>query len=201
MKRPPEAYRGPRLFEAGMGHVIIARFKAGGLTEAGLFLVDAWCLGVKDADFLRLDVYEYENDLLEQVFSAEEGGAQKKEPACARKLVEEAVAYARSLGLEPHPDYRRAARVFGGIQGQDCAETFVFGKDGRPFYFQGPHDRPEDVLQRLLVLQHRLGPDKFHYVITPDVGDYIVNCGYGELLDRARTVSRGAEDAESSLSK
>ena len=36
------------LFTAGVGWVIVARFKSGGRrVEAGIFLVDVFCLGVK----------------------------------------------------------------------------------------------------------------------------------------------------------
>jgi hypothetical protein len=47
-------------------------------------------------------------------------------------LVEGAVDYARSLGLEPHPDYRLGARVFGGIASEECTRTFVFGEQEGP---------------------------------------------------------------------
>jgi hypothetical protein len=51
-KRPPEAFRSSSFKKQGIGHVVITRFKAGGTeVDAGVFLVDAYCLGVKDAIF------------------------------------------------------------------------------------------------------------------------------------------------------
>jgi hypothetical protein len=37
-KRPTEAWMSKSLFETGIGHVVIARFKANGDTEVGVFL-------------------------------------------------------------------------------------------------------------------------------------------------------------------
>jgi hypothetical protein len=53
-KRPPEAYASSSLFEQGIGHITLARFKTSGKTEIGVFLVDIYCLGVKDAFFTPL---------------------------------------------------------------------------------------------------------------------------------------------------
>ncbi len=42
------------------------------------------------------------------------------EPCCARKLIEQATQYAQGLGFAPHPDYKKAARVFGGLDAEQC---------------------------------------------------------------------------------
>ena len=48
MKRSPEAFVAPDLFECGIGHLLVSRFKSNGRVELGLFLVDVYCLGVKN---------------------------------------------------------------------------------------------------------------------------------------------------------
>src|SRR4051794_39510112 len=97
-KRPTEAWINNTLFENGLGHVIVARFNANGATEAGVFLVDTKCLGVKNAFLTRLSFQVYQDDLLARVFN--EFGAQiSVTPACARKLIEDSIAYARGLGF------------------------------------------------------------------------------------------------------
>lgn len=86
-------------------------------------------------------------------------------PACARKLIEGAVAYARSLGLEPHSDYWRGARVFGGINPDDCQQEFVYGKDGKPLFVQSPNDSPQFAERVMAILTRRLGAGGYHYVL------------------------------------
>ena len=162
-KRPTEAWHSAGLFERGFGQVIVARFKASGEVEVGVFLVDTFSLGVKDAFFTRLWADEYEQRLLGGL--DQQGGREAISPACARRLVEDAVAYARSLGLEPHPDYKQGARVFGGIDPKECTQAFVFGKDGKPLYVQSPHDSEEFTRHVMGTLTRRFGEGGFHYVL------------------------------------
>lgn len=168
-RKPTEAYRSSRLFEDGIGHVVISRFKGNGDVETGVFLVDVWCLGVKNAFFARLSQSEYESNLLAKAFP--EGQRQSMEPGCARKLVEQAVAYTQNIGFAPHRDYKAACRVFGGITAGACTETFQFGKDGKPFFISGPDDSEEKCERILNLLELRCGKGKFDYIVgvNPDV--------------------------------
>jgi hypothetical protein len=124
IKRPTEAWCSAALLKDGFGQVIVARFKLSGDVEAGLFLVDIYCLGIKDAFLLKVSELEYETRILAGM--AETGGGKESlSPACARKLVEGAVQYAQALGLAPHPDYKKACRVFGGIRPEECDRVFT----------------------------------------------------------------------------
>ncbi len=52
-------------------------------------------------------------------------------PACARKLIEDCVAYAKNLGFSPDYDYKKAKNVLSDIKIYECFEDFEFGKDGK----------------------------------------------------------------------
>jgi len=123
------------------------------------FLLDVWCLGVKNAlppesmTTTRLARHRGE------FFSAYEAHVQV--PAgLARALVFGAADYARSLGFEPEADFEEAAAVLGGPVGR-CA--IRFGRDGRPFYVNGPYDDPESVLA---ALRNAVGEQGFDYSIA-----------------------------------
>jgi hypothetical protein len=163
-RRPTEAFRSTSLFEKGTGYVSVARFKRTGDAEIGIFLVDVFCLGVKDAFFLQYSPGEYREQVLERAFEAE--GRTPMSPACARKLVENAVAYAAGLGFAPHSDYRKGCRVFGGIDAGECTETFVFGKDGKPLYIQGPNESSARARQIVAQLERRCGHDNYHFLMA-----------------------------------
>lgn len=164
VKKPTEAWHSRNLFENGMGYVVVARFKGNGDAEVGVFLLDMYCLGVKSAFFTQLYAEEYEQDFLPRIY--EHDGRTAITPPCARKLVEDAVAYARHLGFEPHPDYRKGARVFGGINPSTCTQQFTFGRDGKPLYVQGPDDSPAMVERVMGNLMRRCGEGGFHYVLA-----------------------------------
>lgn len=130
-----------------------------------LFLVDRYCLGVKDC-FGRLMVraeYDAFCRELDEKFEMED-----YTPADVRKLVEGAVDYARNLGLEPHPDYHRVKTIFGDIDVRDSREAFEYGSEGKPLFMNGPQDGPERCRRILSILQHSCGPDGFHVIMRVD---------------------------------
>ena len=134
-----EAFWPTDLFSQGLGWVIIARFKAQGQrVQAGVLLADVFCLGAKLAVYEDCDREDYRPRIRDHYQSR--FPMVSVEPCCARKLVEQAVQYAQRLGLAPHPDYKKAARVFGGVQAAQCAQQFTFGCRGKPFYRRGPRE-------------------------------------------------------------
>lgn len=170
MKRLTEAFHSPQLFETGIGYVVICRFKADGRCEAGFFLLDVFCLGAKDGGFASFSSFrDFEENLLDRLFR--EGDPMRMTPAAGRKLIEGAVAYARDLGFLPGADYKKASRVFGGITAEACGEEFVFGKEGKPFYIQGPSESSERAEWILEMLDRRCGEDGYKYIVAADFDD------------------------------
>lgn len=157
-----ECLMGQELFDTGLGTVIVSRAMPGGKIGAAFFLLDVFCLGIKNADVMAESQAAYQWRL-ERVAQHEHLIAVA--PAYARKLVEDTEAYARDLGFPPHPDYQLARRIFGDIDATACSTRFVFGKDGKPFYIVGPHDSPRRGAQILDTLSRRCGPGGFDYLI------------------------------------
>jgi hypothetical protein len=152
------------LFTQGLGWVIIARFKAKGQrVQAGIFLVDVFCLGAKLAVYEDCDPEDYRRRIREHYQSS--FPMVSAEPCCARKLVEQAVQYAQDLGLAPHPDYKKAARVFGKVQVAQCAQQFTFGHKGKPFYRRGPRETEAKALAIVRHLERRCGPSNYDYEV------------------------------------
>jgi hypothetical protein len=157
------------LFEAGIGEVIFSRKMPEGRIAMAGFLLDVFCLGVKDALFKVLSEPEY-RALLSRW--SEHQRFRPIDPTCARKLVEEAEAYARDLGLSPHPDYHTARKIFGDVDPSACRMRFEFGKDGKPLYASGPYDSLEKSRRIIEILTERCGPDGFHYLVgSPEVAE------------------------------
>jgi len=161
------------LFERGIGSVVLSRALPNGNIVVSVFLLDVWCLGVKNALVKVGSRYEY--DSLIEGISARETLTPFEAP-CARKLVEAAEAYAADLGFTPHPDYLIARRIFGDIDASACPTEFQFGKDGMPFYASGPYEtlaRSRRIVEQLL---QRCGPEGFHYMVgldsPPDEGEW-----------------------------
>ncbi len=161
------AFVGNTVFTQGIGHVLIARKLPDGRIFTGAFLVDAQCLGIKNAFLMVQTAVEFEH-AVETEFDAND--LRPVASAYARKLIDDSIAYARDLGFEPHPDFRDASIVLGGIDPTECTEVFTFGKEGKPLYISGPHD--SEAMSRRIVAQlmKRCGPDGAHYIIG--LGDF-----------------------------
>ncbi len=151
-----------------MGTVLIARKIPGGGFAVGVFSLDVFCLGVKNAYFkiVAPDEYEEHKRMIGTVETLE-----RMHPSCVRKLVEGAAAYAKDLGFHPHPDYRAAAAVFGDIDPGACAERFVYGQDGKPLYIAGPNENEAQSRKIIQTLHNRLGEDGAHFMVPLDPDD------------------------------
>lgn len=157
------------LFEQGLGTLIMSRRAPNGDFAVSFFLLDVFCVGVKNAGFRVCSLNEYEHQFKHSVFAAANGSDYLQiDAAQFRKLVEDAAAYASSLGLEPHPDYREARRLFGAVNSSTCNIEFKFGRGGKPLYIGGPHDSPSRIRQILKCLQQHRGEGDFDYVIGTD---------------------------------
>ena len=146
------------LFELGLGTVLMSRRAPNGTIAVSFFLLDVFCLGVKNAGFRVCSSDEYEYQFKDSVFSAADDTDYLQIDAPQfRKLIEEAAAYASSLGFSTHPDYREARRLFGAVDASTCDIAFEFGKDGKPLYIGGPNDSPSRIRQVMHLLQQHRG--------------------------------------------
>lgn len=151
------------LWDQGMSNVLVSRELKGGKVAFAAFLLDVYCLGVKDVVFDIVPRSRYDWKIYGKMFGDDQ--AVDLEPEAACKLIEGAVEYARDLGLSPHPDYRKAKRIFGDVNADSCTEEFEYGKDGKPHFIAGLHDGRERCSQIISILTNRCGPNGFHYLM------------------------------------
>ena len=150
------------LFEKAIGNLVFSRLLPDGRTAMGAFLLDVFCLGVKNAFVAILAKDEYARR--RSSWSAAED-LQPVEPACFRKLVEGGIGYARDLGFTPHQDYAVASQIFGDVQATDCSTRFKYGRDGKPFYISGPHETSAQVQAIVDQLEQRMGAGNFDCLV------------------------------------
>lgn len=148
----------------GIGHgivsVLVAREHRRGKVSVAGFLVDVYCLGVKNA--LGPKVID-DSDLRSYVrtyFLVYEAPALAIPIEMARELVRGAVGYARDLGFEPHPDFERTA---GHLGAGEPTGVVRFGQEGKPYFVQGPSDNAPRILR---TLERSVGEGNFHYLVA-----------------------------------
>jgi len=151
------------IWREGIGQLLVSRLLPNGHVAFAVFLVDMYCLGVKDAFTNIVPRGRYDRDLYGKL--ADQGALIKMQPECAYKLLKSAVEYANELGLRPHPDYRTAKLIFGDVAVEACDEEYTFGKDGKPFFIAGPHDSQAKCQEVIRTLHHSCGPEGFHFLL------------------------------------
>ena len=149
------------VFASGMGTVVVSRTAPNGDIVMGVFLLDTFCLGVKNTFSRLLPPYEYDTMIAEM---RKNELMQAVEPSYARKLVENSVEYAATLGFKPNPDYHKAKEIFGDIDASECTDQFAFGKMGKPTYMPGPTDSPLKRQQILATLEKNCGTGNYEAV-------------------------------------
>ena len=132
----------------GVATVVVARRHRPQRVSVCGYLVDVYCLGVKNALGPKIMNDRALPDYLDTFFDVFKHVGEPIEAPLelVRHLVWGAVDYARGLGFEPHPDFPATAGHLGPWQ-----ETSVitFGRDGVPLFIQGPHDDPAKVIRTL----------------------------------------------------
>jgi hypothetical protein len=153
-----QALVGEDLWKDGIGYLVIARQEAEGRFIFAFFLVDVYCLGVKNTFWEAGSP----GDFKEYVHKLESTQSMvSTDPACLAKIIRGAVEYALSFGFHPHPDFRHTAMLLEGIDPAACSREFTFGRDGKPFYIQGPNE----TFEQARAIMERIQAAGGHYMI------------------------------------
>lgn len=157
------------LFEVGIGSLLWARRAQEGKIAVSAFVVDVFCLGVKNAMFHYMSEQRYENEMKPELLQMyEDAQLERLHPSCARKLIEGAVDYAADLGFSAHRDYRNARGIFGDADASACPTRFDYGYEGQPFYIRGPNESIAQANRIVKQLAKRCGDGHFQYALMFD---------------------------------
>ena len=124
---------------------------------------------------------EYEQRIKARMFSTGDRNFEKLHQTCAKKLLDGVVDFAKELGFAPHPDYKNAYELFGNIDAGACPVKYTYGKNGKPFYMNGPYESPADIERIINTLTKKCGPDGFH-----TLKEYRKRNGSGAVYDDPR---------------
>lgn len=145
---------------SGLVGVLVARESGNRKVSVCGYLIDVWCLGVKNALGPRR-MSRGELPAFKRVYFSPWGSSGVATPIeLARELVLGAAEYARTLGFAPHADFEPARDHLGPWTGP---AAIGFGRDGMPFYADGPYDDPTRVLH---TLEESVGSGNFHFAVS-----------------------------------
>jgi hypothetical protein len=146
------------VFDIGMGTLVLARGATPHHVALSSFLIDVFCLGIKDVMFESV-----ESEVFEMYMDATDAGSPivPVDPSYARKLLRDLAAWSQSIGFAPHRDFAAVERMFGDVSANASDAVFRFGRDGKPVYIPGPNDTAPLIQRRIEQLRKYLGDDGF----------------------------------------
>lgn len=139
--------------ERGLAQVLVVRQMHNLKYLYALYLVDIFCLGVKNT-FYEINIkQDGVNALISRLSMGTEVDLIKISYQDCRSLVLGAVDFAAQLGFKPNRDWADSKHV---IESELPYEhKFQFGRDGKPFYVEGPDDNIPQILSTLKPLIKR----------------------------------------------
>lgn len=145
--------------ESGMAHVIVTRVRPSGNLVMASFLVDTFCLGVKDAGYHEnMTPYDFEQylDNYKNGMGLEEISYNE-----AHNIIYGAMAFAEEGGIKPSKEFNPAGYILEEDTDDIPLIEYDFGKNGKHFLVVNP-DRKE--MPYYHTLKKNLGDD-FEYVM------------------------------------
>lgn len=147
--------------EHGLAVIVIARRQPDGDIVFGNYLVDYYCLGLKDTYYnAGVSPGQFRRDYLPKMFPADP--PVNISPALAHEIIYGGIEYAAKFGFRPHADFKLSLYILDPPDLHPRTGAVEFGHDGKPLYIEGPHDNTDAILRQLA---RTAGEGNFHYLM------------------------------------
>lgn len=127
----------------GLATAVVVRKLPNGKYLIGTYLVDVFCLGLKNT-FYNVNV---DYDIIVELLDRAPQKMVKADYENIRSITLGAIEYAGKLGFKPDKDWDWSRYIIEYNRPFD--NKYTFGKDGRPLYVSGPDDDVEAVMKKL----------------------------------------------------
>lgn len=166
--------------ETGMCTVVIAREHINGNITFCTYVVDLYCLGVKDTLYqFNVSMTQY-RDILEKISTEME--MINIDYALAHNIVLASVEFAEEFGFKPCKEYESITK-FMLEEDTDDIELIEIecGKDGKPFYVQGPFEDDAKAHRIIAQLEKTAGRGNYNFILN--TGDEFTDDDEDDELD------------------
>lgn len=125
-----ECLIGENCQEVGMATIVVARRHTNGNYTLGIYLVDTFCLGLKDSVY-KFNIKEEEYEEYKELLSVSSGMLVISYNE-AHNIIYGAIAYAEELGIQPCKDFSLTQYLLEEDTDEIPLIEYTFGKDGKP---------------------------------------------------------------------
>jgi hypothetical protein len=150
--------------DLGLVQIIVARQQPDGDICFGVYLVDKYCLGLKNtyanAGFSQA---RYQHQVRDRIFH--ETKSQVCPVELAHQMIYASIEYAARFGFQPEKDFALSQYVLAPRGELEESYQLTFGRNGKPFFIAGPHDNAARILKQL---EKTAGPGNYDYLVPLD---------------------------------
>lgn len=148
----------------GEGYVIVTRKHIGGKISMAFYLVDIWCVGMKDSFYrLRMEDYEFEDIMDNYIIEMRECSYDE-----AHNWIYGAVDFAEEAGIKPDKSFNITQYMLEEDDDNIPLIEYEFGKNGK--HTLVTHTRLE-ASRYLPLLEKNLGKGNFDYILDAHDAD------------------------------
>lgn len=170
-----KCFMAPGWEETGETVTIVTRCHPKGTITVGLYLVDTFCLGVKDS-FYRFSIDDY--DLEKLLGDYGRVGMEETEYAVVHNLIYGALEFAEEAGISPCKEFSLTKYILEEDTDAIPLMEFDYGNNGKHFLVADSRSQLDFYLPKL---RRNLGDD-FSYVCRTDEDDSLDNGGLEDPL-------------------
>lgn len=144
--------------EAGEGIVIVTRKHSGGKFSMGVYMIDAFCLGIKDSTY-NMWIEDYEvRDIIDHFGELKPCTYEE-----AHNMVYGAMEFALEAGIQPHKSFALTKYMLEEDDEHVPLIDYSFGKDGKHFLVANTR---QEANRYLPLLRKNLGEGNFEFSIA-----------------------------------
>lgn len=147
--------------ENGLAIVMVARRQPDGNLVFGNYLVDYYCLGLKNTMYTANASPAELRQIMATAYSQTLPPI-KIQPELAHEIIYGGIEYAARLGFKPQRDFRDSQYILEPANKYPRSGSVEFGKDGKPFFINGPYDNVDKILEQLA---RAVGAGNFEYFL------------------------------------
>ena len=155
-----ECYINEEWQEGGMATIIISKKMPSGKLIVGMYMVDTYCLGLKNT------LYKFGYETIDYSDFLNEVNQRQKMIKCnlgfAHNLIYGAIDYAVELGFNPHKDFKITEHLLDPDLIDDEINNTEFGMNGKPLFVAGPYD---DINRIIGILERNVGKGNYDYFL------------------------------------
>lgn len=142
----------------GLTQIYVVREKRNGNVLVGFYLVDAYCLGLKNTFFTEFE--DFDTFYAEISVRNRNEQLNKMDTCYAQNLIYGAIEYAEDAGFEPNKDFNITEYILDDVETLEFIDI-EFGNNGKYTYWEGPNDNVKKVIA---TLDKNIGKGNYNFV-------------------------------------